>query len=139
MAVATANSILVVSFCRERLAVHGDPFKETLEAGETGPASGTRRQLNRFAGPRPADRAAERDGHGVCESAATHADAAWQRHRGGPRRFAGSNSVLDIQTRQLSANVQLLHALGGGWSSDELAQVAATLALVATTMAQVAN
>jgi len=30
-------------------------------------------------------------------------------------------SVLDIQTRQLRANVQLLHALGGGWSSDELA------------------
>lgn len=44
-------------------------------------------------------------------------------------------SVLDIQTRQLSANVQLLHALGGGWSSDELAQVAAAPALVATTMA----
>ncbi|MGF6612696.1 NodT family efflux transporter outer membrane factor (OMF) lipoprotein [Paraburkholderia sp. WSM4175] len=48
-------------------------------------------------------------------------------------------SVLDIQTRQLSANVQLLHALGGGWSSDELAQVAATPALVATTMAHGAN
>ncbi len=31
-------------------------------------------------------------------------------------------SVLDIQTRQLSANVQLLHALGGGWSRTELAQ-----------------
>jgi outer membrane protein TolC len=44
-------------------------------------------------------------------------------------------SVLDIQTRQLSANVQLLHALGGGWSSDELAQVAAAPALVETTMA----
>jgi NodT family efflux transporter outer membrane factor (OMF) lipoprotein len=42
-------------------------------------------------------------------------------------------SVLDIQTRQLSANVQLLDALGGGWSSDELAQVAATPELVATT------
>jgi len=40
--------------------------------------------------------------------------------------------VLDVQTRQLSANVQLLHALGGGWSSDELAQVAATPALVAS-------
>lgn len=38
-------------------------------------------------------------------------------------------AVLDIQTRQLSANVQLLHALGGGWSSDELAQAAAEPAL----------
>ena len=42
-------------------------------------------------------------------------------------------SVLDIQTRQLSANVQLLDALGGGWSNDELAQVAATPTLVAAT------
>jgi NodT family efflux transporter outer membrane factor (OMF) lipoprotein len=40
-------------------------------------------------------------------------------------------SVLDIQTRQLSANVQLLHALGGGWSSDELAKVEASPTLVA--------
>jgi NodT family efflux transporter outer membrane factor (OMF) lipoprotein len=39
--------------------------------------------------------------------------------------------VLSIQTRQLSANVQLLHALGGGWSSDELAKITATPALVA--------
>ena len=35
MGVATANSILVVSFCRERLAMHGDPFKAALEAGFT--------------------------------------------------------------------------------------------------------
>ena len=35
MGVATANSILVVSFCRERLAEHGDPFKAALEAGFT--------------------------------------------------------------------------------------------------------
>jgi multidrug efflux pump subunit AcrB len=35
MGVATANSILVVSFCRERLAVHGDPFQAALEAGFT--------------------------------------------------------------------------------------------------------
>jgi CzcA family heavy metal efflux pump len=35
MGVATANSILVVSFCRERLAVHGDAFKAALEAGAT--------------------------------------------------------------------------------------------------------
>jgi outer membrane protein TolC len=48
-------------------------------------------------------------------------------------------SVLDIQTRQLSANVQLLHALGGGWSSDELAQAAAAPALVATAMERNAN
>ncbi|WP_109482733.1 efflux RND transporter permease subunit [Paraburkholderia sp. C35] len=33
MGVATANSILVVSFCRERLALHGDAFKAALEAG----------------------------------------------------------------------------------------------------------
>ena len=47
--------------------------------------------------------------------------------------------VLDIQTRQLSANVQLLHALGGGWSSDELALVAAAPALVANNGAHSAN
>jgi multidrug efflux pump subunit AcrB len=35
MGVATANSILVVSFCRERLAEHGDAFKAALEAGAT--------------------------------------------------------------------------------------------------------
>ena len=35
MGVATANSILVVTFCRERLAVHGDPIKAALEAGFT--------------------------------------------------------------------------------------------------------
>jgi NodT family efflux transporter outer membrane factor (OMF) lipoprotein len=39
--------------------------------------------------------------------------------------------VLDVQTRQLSANVQLIHALGGGWSSDELASSAAMPGLVA--------
>ncbi|SOE87258.1 Multidrug efflux pump subunit AcrB [Burkholderia sp. YR290] len=33
MGVATANSILVVSFSRERLAAHGDAFKAALEAG----------------------------------------------------------------------------------------------------------
>jgi NodT family efflux transporter outer membrane factor (OMF) lipoprotein len=47
--------------------------------------------------------------------------------------------VLDVQTRQLSANVQLLHALGGGWSSNELAQVAATPALVASNNEHSAN
>ncbi|RBH56532.1 MULTISPECIES: efflux RND transporter permease subunit [Pseudomonas] len=35
MGVATANAILVVSFCRERLAEHGDPLKAALEAGFT--------------------------------------------------------------------------------------------------------
>jgi multidrug efflux pump subunit AcrB len=35
MGVATANSILVVSFCRERFAEHGDAFKAALEAGFT--------------------------------------------------------------------------------------------------------
>jgi len=35
MGVATANAILVVSFCRERLAVHGDAAKAALEAGFT--------------------------------------------------------------------------------------------------------
>ena len=33
MGVATANSILVVSFARERLLVVGDPIKAALEAG----------------------------------------------------------------------------------------------------------
>jgi multidrug efflux pump subunit AcrB len=35
MGVATANSILVVSFARERLAAHGDAIKAALEAGAT--------------------------------------------------------------------------------------------------------
>jgi multidrug efflux pump subunit AcrB len=35
MGVATANSILVVSFCRERLAEHGDSFRAAMEAGFT--------------------------------------------------------------------------------------------------------
>jgi NodT family efflux transporter outer membrane factor (OMF) lipoprotein len=42
-------------------------------------------------------------------------------------------SALDIQTRQLSANVQLVHALGGGWSREELADTAAMPVLVAAT------
>ncbi|WP_114240653.1 efflux RND transporter permease subunit [Dyella sp. C9] len=33
MGVATANSVLVVSFCRERLAFHGDPTLAAREAG----------------------------------------------------------------------------------------------------------
>jgi multidrug efflux pump subunit AcrB len=35
MGVATANSILVVSFCRERFAEHGDAMKAAIEAGFT--------------------------------------------------------------------------------------------------------
>jgi multidrug efflux pump subunit AcrB len=35
MGVATANAILVVSFCRERLAEHGNPLQAALEAGFT--------------------------------------------------------------------------------------------------------
>ena len=35
MGVATANSILVVSFARERLAEHGEPVRAALEAGMT--------------------------------------------------------------------------------------------------------
>jgi NodT family efflux transporter outer membrane factor (OMF) lipoprotein len=38
-------------------------------------------------------------------------------------------ALIDIQTRQLSANVQLLHAVGGGWSADALAQTDAAPAL----------
>lgn len=34
--------------------------------------------------------------------------------------LATQRSALDIQTRQLVANVQLVRALGGGWSSDDL-------------------
>ena len=33
--VATANSILVVSFARERLASHGDGVRAAMEAGQT--------------------------------------------------------------------------------------------------------
>ncbi len=35
MGVATANSILVISFARERLAQHGDPVRAAVEAGFT--------------------------------------------------------------------------------------------------------
>ena len=35
MGVATANSILVVSFCREQLEITGDPIKAALDAGVT--------------------------------------------------------------------------------------------------------
>jgi multidrug efflux pump subunit AcrB len=35
MGVATANSILVVSFCREQLELDGDPLRAALEAGFT--------------------------------------------------------------------------------------------------------
>jgi multidrug efflux pump subunit AcrB len=35
MGVATANSILVVSFCREQLEISGDPIQAALEAGFT--------------------------------------------------------------------------------------------------------
>jgi multidrug efflux pump subunit AcrB len=35
MGVATANSILVVSFAREKLSEHGDPVEASLEAGST--------------------------------------------------------------------------------------------------------
>src|ERR1700761_3414354 len=35
MGVATANSILVVAFARERLAAHGDPVRAAVEAGFT--------------------------------------------------------------------------------------------------------
>jgi multidrug efflux pump subunit AcrB len=35
MGVATANSILVVSFAREKMSEHGDPREAALEAGST--------------------------------------------------------------------------------------------------------
>ncbi len=35
MGVATANSILVISFAKERLAAHGDPIEAAIEAGYT--------------------------------------------------------------------------------------------------------
>jgi multidrug efflux pump subunit AcrB len=35
MGVATANSILVISFAKERLAAHGDPLVAAMEAGST--------------------------------------------------------------------------------------------------------
>jgi CzcA family heavy metal efflux pump len=35
MGVATANSILVISFAKERLAAHGDPLRAAVEAGFT--------------------------------------------------------------------------------------------------------
>jgi outer membrane protein TolC len=40
-------------------------------------------------------------------------------------------SAIQIQTRQLSANVQLIRAVGGGWSTDQLQQAAMAPALVA--------
>jgi multidrug efflux pump subunit AcrB len=35
MGIATANSVLVVSFCRERLAAHGDAVRAAIEGGHT--------------------------------------------------------------------------------------------------------
>ncbi|PLZ02942.1 RND transporter [Burkholderia sp. WAC0059] len=43
--------------------------------------------------------------------------------------------VLQLQTQRLGANVQLIHALGGGWSKDELARAAQMPALAATQQA----
>ncbi|GAB7525849.1 efflux transporter outer membrane subunit [Paraburkholderia sp. 2C] len=40
-------------------------------------------------------------------------------------------SAIQIQTRQLSANVQLIRAVGGGWSTDQLERAAMAPALVA--------
>jgi NodT family efflux transporter outer membrane factor (OMF) lipoprotein len=48
-------------------------------------------------------------------------------------------AVLDIQTRQLSANVQLVRSLGGGWSDAELASTKAMPELVATGTTAKAN
>jgi NodT family efflux transporter outer membrane factor (OMF) lipoprotein len=42
-------------------------------------------------------------------------------------------SAIQIQTRQLSANVQLIRAVGGGWSTDQLEQADTAPALVAAT------
>ena len=48
-------------------------------------------------------------------------------------------SVIDIQTRQLSANVALIHALGGGWSVDELQNTEALPKLVQNDSAKPVN
>jgi outer membrane protein TolC len=41
-------------------------------------------------------------------------------------------SAIQIQTRQQSANVQLVRAVGGGWSAEQLDQAATAPALVAS-------
>lgn len=48
-------------------------------------------------------------------------------------------SVVDIQTRQLSANVGLVRALGGGWSTDDLQSAEAMPMLVSNDMAKAAH
>ncbi|CAB3792430.1 efflux transporter outer membrane subunit [Pararobbsia alpina] len=48
-------------------------------------------------------------------------------------------ALLDIQTNQLSANVQLVRALGGGWSDAELASTKAMPVLVAAGATPKAN
>jgi NodT family efflux transporter outer membrane factor (OMF) lipoprotein len=75
--------------------------------------------------------AALKDQHDAADAAQYSEDLALARYRQGAVGYLdvveaqtvalqAQSSVLDLQTRQLSANVLLVKALGGGWTSAEL-------------------
>ncbi|MGV8919174.1 MAG: efflux transporter outer membrane subunit [Pseudomonas sp.] len=77
-----------------------------------------------------------KDQHDAADAAQYSQDLALARYRQGAVGYLdvveaqtvalqAQSSVLDLQTRQLSANVGLVKALGGGWTSAELASVSA--------------
>ncbi|MDB6145569.1 MAG: Heavy metal efflux outer membrane protein CzcC family [Pseudomonas sp.] len=80
--------------------------------------------------------AALKDQHDAADAAQYSEDLALARYRQGAVGYLdvveaqtvalqAQSSVLDLQTRQLSANVGLVKALGGGWTQAELATVSA--------------
>lgn len=77
-----------------------------------------------------------KDQHDAADAAQYSEDLALARYRQGAVGYLdvveaqtvsldSQRSVLDLQTRQLSANVALIKALGGGWDTGDLASVAA--------------
>lgn len=78
--------------------------------------------------------AALKDQHDAADAAQYSEDLALARYRQGAVGYLdvveaqtvalqAQSSVLDLQTRQLSANVALIKALGGGWTNAELTTV----------------
>jgi len=76
-----------------------------------------------------------KDQHDAADAAQYSEDLALARYRQGAVGYLdvveaqtvaldSQRSVLDLQTRQLSANVALIKALGGGWNTGDLASVA---------------